>query len=78
MKYYYFLYCRFPSYVIPYYSDFNYGILIILDLLFADDSVFFTQGGKAKRSMEMGDIVNEVMKSFGQQASFKKTEVMLV
>ena len=26
----------------------------------------------------MGEIVNEVMKAFGQQASFQKTEVMMV
>ena len=51
---------------------------MIYDLLFADDSVFFTKGGKAKRSLEMGEIVNEVMKAFGQQASFQKTEVMMV
>ena len=26
----------------------------------------------------MGEIVNEVMKAFGQQVSFKKTEVMMI
>jgi hypothetical protein len=40
------------------------GELTTHDLLFADDSVFFTKGGKTK-SMEMGEIVNEVMKAFG-------------
>jgi hypothetical protein len=50
---------------------------MIYDLLFADDSVFFTKGGKAK-SMEMGEIVNEVMKAFAQQVSLTKTEVMMV
>ena len=28
--------------------------------------------------MEMGEVVNEVMKAFGQQVSFKKTEVMMI
>ena len=53
------------------------GELTVYDLLFADDSVFFTKGGKAK-SIEMGEIVNEVIKAFGQQVSFKKTEVMMI
>jgi len=28
--------------------------------------------------MEIGVIVNEVMKAFGQQVSFKQTEVMMI
>ena len=47
------------------------GELTIYDLLFADDSVFFTKGGKAK-SMEMGEIINEVMKALDSKCPLQR------
>ena len=48
----------------------------IYDLLFADDSVFFSVG--LERTKEGAAIINDVMKAFGQEISFPKTKVMRI
>jgi len=48
----------------------------IYDLLFADDSVFFSVG--LEKTRQGAEIINDVMKVFGQKVSFPKTKVMRI